>query len=156
MARPLQCSASCMADEAPTEAGAPSAATPLVRQPVNTYRVQLSSSFDLRAAARLVPYLHRLGVTDCYTSPYLIAKPGSASGYDVCDYGGVQPELGGDAAFPEFAETLERHRLGHMLDFVPNHMGADARRNNWWREVLRDGRTSQYANYFDIDWMPVK
>jgi len=144
-----------MSDASPIAPEAPAAAA-LVRRPVNTYRLQLTGDFDLRAAANVAAYLDRLGVTDCYTSPYLIATPGSASGYDVCDYGGVQPELGGETAFAEFAAALERHRLGHMLDFVPNHMGADARRNHWWRDVLMRGRASPYADYFDIDWTPVK
>ena len=145
-----------MTDAMPSAPDAPARPAALVRRPITTYRLQLSAAFDLRAAAQVIAYLDRLGATDCYTSPYLIATPESASGYDVCDYGGVQPELGGEAAFQAFAEALERHRLGHMLDFVPNHMGADARRNNWWRDVLQYGRASEYGGYFDIDWAPVK
>jgi (1->4)-alpha-D-glucan 1-alpha-D-glucosylmutase len=42
-----------------------------------------------------------------------------------------------------------------MLDFVPNHMGTDARTNAWWYDVLENGPSSEYAAYFDIDWTPV-
>ena len=44
----------------------------------STYRVQLGPDFDLFAAATLVPYLRKLGVTHLYLSPVLQATPGSA------------------------------------------------------------------------------
>jgi len=127
-----------------------------VRRPVNAYRVQLSAGFDLEATGRALKYLRQLGATDCYTSPYLMATRGSASGYDVCDYQAVQPELGGAGGLEAFAAALVRESLGHIIDFVPNHMGADAVRNRWWRDVLRYGRRSAFAEYFDIDWAPTK
>ena len=34
----------------------------------------------------LVPYLHDLGITHCYASPYLQARPGSSHGYDITDH----------------------------------------------------------------------
>ena len=43
--------------------------------------------FPLTAARDVVPYLARLGVGACYTSPYFTAAPGSTHGYDV-----VQPQ----------------------------------------------------------------
>ena len=129
---------------------------PPLRPFVSTYRLQLSPAFDLNAAANLLPYLDRLGVTVCYTSPYLVAGEGSASGYDVCDHGGFHPEFGGDAGFAVFRAARASCGLGHMIDLVPNHMGTDASRNRWWRDVLTYGRRSAYARYFDIDWQPVK
>ena len=41
--------------------------------------------------------------------------------------------------------------MGLIVDIVPNHMAADAA-NSWWFDVLRNGRGSRYAAYFDIDW----
>ena len=36
---------------------------------------------------------------------------------------------------------------------MPNHVGvAEAKANPWWWDVLRLGRESAYAGYFDIDW----
>jgi (1->4)-alpha-D-glucan 1-alpha-D-glucosylmutase len=46
--------------------------------------------------------------------------------------------------------------MGHLLDFVPNHMGIDPRTNPWWRDVLENGPSSVFAAYFDIDWEPIK
>jgi malto-oligosyltrehalose synthase len=128
----------------------------VLRIPVNSYRLQLSAGFDLAAAADVCTYLDRLGITDCYTSPYFMAGRQSASGYDVCDHTRIQPELGGEDAFARFAAALRDARLGHIIDVVPNHMGLDETRNAWWRDVLTRGRESPYARCFDIDWDPAK
>jgi (1->4)-alpha-D-glucan 1-alpha-D-glucosylmutase len=124
--------------------------------PVTTYRLQLGPGFDFRAAAAVLPYLARLGVTTCYTSPYFTAGRESASGYDVCDPTTFHPELGGAAGFETFARALRAAGLGHMIDIVPNHVGTDEVRNPWWRDVLARGQESPFASFFDIDWRPVK
>jgi len=128
----------------------------VIRIPVNSYRVQLSRVFDLDAAAAVLPYLDRLGITDCYTSPYFMAGRDSPSGYDVCDHLHIQPELGGEEAYERFVHALHAHRLGHVVDVVANHMGIDATRNGWWRDVLTRGHRSPFAVFFDVDWQPVK
>jgi len=43
--------------------------------PLSTYRLQFNREFTLRDAAKLVPYLASLGITHCYASPYLRARP---------------------------------------------------------------------------------
>ena len=39
----------------------------------------------------IVPYLRDLGITHCYASPYLKARPGSTHGYDITDHRVPQP-----------------------------------------------------------------
>jgi maltooligosyltrehalose synthase len=77
-------------------------------------------------------------------------------GYDVVDYGRLNPELGDEAEFDALVATLRRHEMGVILDFVPNHMGIASGRNAWWQDVLEHGRASPYAAFFDIDWQPLK
>src|SRR5207248_2891693 len=49
--------------------------------------------------------------------------------------------------------AVHEHGLGFVLDIVPNHVGvASSRANPWWWDVLRHGKASAYAGYFDIDW----
>ena len=124
--------------------------------PASTYRLQLNASFTFDAAARLASYLDRLGITTCYSSPVLAARPGSSHGYDTCDHSRLNPELGGDEGFAALSASLRRAGLGLIVDFVPNHMSIDARANHWWRDVLENGPSSEFARYFDIDWDPVK
>jgi (1->4)-alpha-D-glucan 1-alpha-D-glucosylmutase len=126
------------------------------RVPVSSYRLQLNADFTLFDAAEVVPYLAALGVTECYISPVLAARPGSRHGYDICDHSRLNTELGGEAGFAAFAGAARAHGLGILLDFVPNHMSTDALANPWWRSVLENGPSSPYASYFDIDWDPVK
>ena len=126
------------------------------RRPGTTYRLQLHAGFGFSAARAVVPYLARLGITDCYTSPHLKARPGSLHGYDICDHNALNPELGSAADYGAFTDALAAHGMGQLADIVPNHMGIDPGANPWWRDVLENGRGSPYAAFFDIDWDPVK
>jgi (1->4)-alpha-D-glucan 1-alpha-D-glucosylmutase len=127
-----------------------------LRIPVATYRLQLHTGFTFQDARDIISYLNRLGVTDCYLSPYFRARPGSTHGYDICDYTQLNPELGSQAEFQALVDELARHGMGQVLDFVPNHMAADARHNRWWRDILENGPASPFARFFDVDWDPVK
>ena len=46
-----------------------------MREPLSTYRLQISSSFTLDAAAELIDYLADLGADWVYLSPILEAEP---------------------------------------------------------------------------------
>ncbi len=123
--------------------------------PVATYRIQLRGSVDFVAVAGLAPYLARLGVSHCYLSPITEAMPGSTHGYDVTDFGTIDPVLGGRDGFVTMARTLRGHDLKILLDIVPNHMAASPK-NAWWRDVLEWGQASPRAHHFDIDWSAPK
>ncbi len=124
-------------------------------RPGSTYRLQLTKSFGFLDAARVVPYLAALGVTDLYLSPILVAVRGSTHGYDVVDHDHLAPELGGAEGYAGLCEAAAAHGLGQLVDFVPNHMGI-GRQNAWWMDVLENGPSSRWAHTFDIDWKPVK
>ncbi len=126
------------------------------RLPESTYRLQFHSGFTFRQAAEVVPYLHELGVTDCYASPYLKARPGSRHGYDICDHGSLNPEIGNEEEYEAFVQALQSRGMGQLLDVVPNHMGVAGNENAWWNDVLQNGPSSPYAGYFDIEWYPIK
>lgn len=124
--------------------------------PVSTYRLQVHQRFSLDEAAAVVPYLSRLGIGACYTSPYFTAVAGSSHGYDVCNHNEINPELGGEEAHRRFIDAVGAHQLGHIVDFVPNHMGIGSGGNAWWTDVLENGPSSPSAKFFDIDWAPMK
>ena len=121
--------------------------------PASTYRVQLGPGLTFSGAAELVPYLRDLGAGAMYTSPVLAAVPGSTHGYDVVDPSRLSPGLGGDPAFTDLAVRLKEAGLGLVVDIVPNHMGIalPAANPTWW-DVLRLGRASPFARFYDIDW----
>jgi (1->4)-alpha-D-glucan 1-alpha-D-glucosylmutase len=125
------------------------------RLPIATYRVQLNHTFGFQAAKAIVPYLDSLGISDLYTSPCLKAQSGSLHGYDVVDHGQLNPELGRPEDYSELAAALRERGMGHLLDFVPNHM-AIGPENPLWMDVLENGPSSIYAYFFDIDWDPIR
>ena len=126
------------------------------RIPTSTYRLQVHRDFPLTAARDVVPYLARLGVDDVYTSPYFTAEPGSTHGYDICNHNEINPEVGGAEAHDAFTSAVAAHGLGHIVDFVPNHMGIGTCVNPWWRDLLENGPSAAAAGFFDVDWTPVK
>ena len=126
------------------------------RIPAATYRLQFNSRFTFADARRLLPYLDTLGVSDVYASSYLGAKPGSMHGYDITDHGTLNPEIGTAEEYDRFVAELQARGMGQILDVVPNHMGIAAGSNPWWNDVLENGPSSPYAEFFDVDWDPVK
>lgn len=123
--------------------------------PRATYRFQLHREFKIADAKNLLPYLKALGISHVYFSPIMKARPGSMHGYDLIDHSQVNPELGSFEELEEFARELHELGMGLILDLVPNHMGV-GKFNSWWMDVLENGPASQFADYFDIDWAPVK
>ena len=128
----------------------------MTRIPLSTYRLQFNRDFTFAQAAAIVPYLAALGISHCYASPYLRARPGSMHGYDIIDHHHLNPEIGTPEDHDRFVETLHAHGMGQILDIVPNHMGVMGSDNAWWLDVLENGEISAYADYFDIDWEPLK
>jgi (1->4)-alpha-D-glucan 1-alpha-D-glucosylmutase len=122
------------------------------RLPEATYRLQFHKDFTFRDAAALVPYLHELGITHCYASPYLKARPGSTHGYDIINHQLLNPEIGTEEDYNAWVEALHAHNMGQVMDTVPNHMGIMSPENPWWMDVLENGPASPYAHFFDIAW----
>ena len=124
--------------------------------PRATYRLQFHKDFGFEKAARIAPYLARLGVSHVYSSPWLKARPGSSHGYDIVDHHALNPELGTQAEFDQMVAAFEGNGLRQILDFVPNHMGVGGADNPLWLDVLEWGQNSAYAGWFDIDWQSDK
>jgi (1->4)-alpha-D-glucan 1-alpha-D-glucosylmutase len=120
----------------------------------STYRLQLHAGFGFAAAAAIVPYLARLGVSHLYLSPILQAAPGSLHGYDVVDHTRVSDELGGRPGLLALAKVAHARGLGLVVDVVPNHMAVPQPEhlNRPFWELLRLGRDAPAARWFDVDW----
>ncbi|MEO5865092.1 MAG: alpha-amylase family glycosyl hydrolase, partial [Nitrospiraceae bacterium] len=126
------------------------------RIPSSTYRIQLNRTCTFRDVAKLIPYLHDLGITDLYCSPYFTAVPGSMHGYDIVDPTTLNAEIGTEEDYRAMVGELHQRSMGQLLDVVPNHMGITQQLNGWWQDVLENGPSSSYASFFDIDWDPLK
>jgi (1->4)-alpha-D-glucan 1-alpha-D-glucosylmutase len=112
-----------------------------------TYRLQLGTDLDLRAARELVPYLDDLGISHVYLSPVWQARAGSTHGYDVIDPAAISRELGGEEELRALSAEARERGMGLILDVVPNHMAADDA-NAFWADVETRRR------FFDVDENP--
>lgn len=121
--------------------------------PAATYRLQFHHGFRFIAAQALIPYLHDLGISHLYASPFFKARRQSLHGYSVTNPLEINPELGSRVSFTALTRALKAKEMGLILDIVPNHMALSSD-NPWWQEVLEDGPASPYAVFFDIDWQP--
>jgi len=127
-----------------------------VRIPTATYRLQFNKNFTFRQAREIVAYLHHLGISDAYASPYFQAGAESLHGYDITDHNKLNAAIGSREDYDAWVAELHAHGMGQIVDFVPNHMGINDPQNTWWQDVLENGPSSLYAPYFDIDWRPLK
>jgi (1->4)-alpha-D-glucan 1-alpha-D-glucosylmutase len=129
---------------------------PMPRIPVSTYRLQLNKAFGFTDVRRVIPYLHDLGITDIYVSPFFMAERGSTHGYDIVDHNRLNPEIGNEGDFDAMVQEFHKFDMGQILDIVPNHMYIESSENAQWMDVLENGPSAKYADFFDIDWDPVK
>ncbi|RLV48768.1 malto-oligosyltrehalose synthase [Nocardioides mangrovicus] len=125
--------------------------------PASTYRIQVTAEFDLFATARLLPYLHDLGVDWVYLSPVLQAEAGSSHGYDVVDPSVVDASRGGPDGLAAVSAQARELGMGVLVDVVPNHLGVESPgeevgQNAWWASLLKSGEASPVAGHFDVDW----
>ena len=70
--------------------------------------------------------------------------------------GTINPEIGTEEDLARLHEALTVHRMGLVVDVVPNHMCVNTNDNVWWNDVLENGPGSPFAKFFDIDWRPPK
>lgn len=132
----------------------PSSQSPAAPAPASTYRLQLGPDLRFGDAAVLGAYLADLGVTHAYLSPILGAGSGSTHGYDVVDHSRIDDQLGGAAGYVALRRALRDNGIGIVVDVVPNHMAIPVPEylNKPFWSVLREGRNSPFAFWFDIDW----
>jgi len=62
--------------------------------PRATYRLQLIATLLSFRRQPSFPTSLLLGISHCYISPFLKARPGSMHGYDIVDHNSLNPEIG--------------------------------------------------------------
>ena len=122
-----------------------------MNMPTATYRIQFNPAFGFQAAQPVIAYLADLGISDLYASPIFKAVKGSTHGYDVVDPNHLNPELGGLSDLEGLAAELKAHHMGWIQDIVPNHMAMDSD-NRLLMDILENGSSSRYFQFFDVDW----
>ncbi|HLO58861.1 MAG TPA: malto-oligosyltrehalose synthase [Bacteroidales bacterium] len=119
--------------------------------PASTYRIQFNSGFRFSGLKKITDYLIELGIGAVYASPVFSSVPGSNHGYDVIDPNKINPEIGSLDELITRISFLKKNKIDWIQDIVPNHMAFHTG-NEWLMDVLKKGRDSSYASWFDIDW----
>jgi len=127
---------------------------------------------DIQGVREQLPYLRKLGVTAIYFNPIFLAQ--SLHKYDASDFRHIEDFFGvkdslknvkgettdpntwqwsaSDRVFLDFLEDAHAQGFKVIIDGVFNHVGRD-----FWafRDVLKNGKDSPYADWFDIvSWEP--
>jgi cyclomaltodextrinase len=105
---------------------------------------------DLAGIREKLPYLLELGVNALYLNP-ILSSP-STHHYDTHDYFQVDPRLGDLDSFRQLVGQAHAHGVRIILDGVFNHCG---RGFFAFQDVLRNGPTSPYADWFHIQSFPL-
>ena len=110
--------------------------------------------FTFADAENLLDYLDDLGVSHLYLSPIMTAVARiERTATTSPTRRRCRPELGGAGGLARLSAAARARGMGLVVDIVPNHVGIDKpEQNPWWWDVLRHGRSSDYASFFDIDW----
>ena len=122
--------------------------------PESTYRLQFHAGFTFRDARAIVPYLRELGITHCYASPYLKARPGQHSTATTSST--TAPSTPRSA--PRRTTTPGRRRLQRARAWArsstscPTTWASSATRTPGGTTCWRTARRRRYAGYFDIAW----
>jgi alpha-glucosidase len=107
---------------------------------------------DIAGIIDRLPYLLELGIDAVWLSP-IFPSPMADFGYDISDYGGVDPLFGTMADFDALISAAHANGLKLILDLVPNHTSdrqpwfiasrssREDEKRDWyiWREPAADG-----------------
>ncbi len=129
---------------------------------------------DIQGIEQELPYLRELGVNAIYLNP--VFEAASLHKYDATDYRHIDEHFGSlgdieqikgetddpatwqwtksDKIFLDFVADAHRQGFHVIIDGVFNHVGRP-----FWAfvDVMKHGRTSKYAGWFDIiDWNPAR
>ena len=85
------------------------------RIPTCTYRLQFNRWFTFSQAREIASYVHALGVSDVYASPYFQASPDSLHGYDITDHNKLNAVIGSRA-------VMGAPRSGNCRMMMPSAM----------------------------------
>ncbi|WP_139142559.1 glycoside hydrolase family 13 protein [Humibacillus sp. DSM 29435] len=105
---------------------------------------------DLPGVEQHLGYLHDLGVTTIYLTPFFPA--GSNHRYDASSFDVVDPLLGGDEALKRLTNAAHAKHMMVIGDLTLNHTGEN---HAWFRNATADA-TSPEAGFYLFSHHPVR
>ncbi len=105
---------------------------------------------DFQGIIDKLDYLDQLGVSAVWLSPVHPAM--SYHGYDVLDYGAINPQYGTEADFQRLIDAAHGRGIRIYMDYVINHTGKD---HPWFAEALGNP-DSPYRDYYVLSENPAQ
>ena len=99
---------------------------------------------DFAGLTEKLDYLHDLGVTALWLLPFY-PSPGRDDGYDIADYGKINPEFGGMKDFRRFMQEARRRGLRVITELVINHTSDQ---HPWFQRARRSAPHTDARNWY--------
>ncbi len=99
---------------------------------------------DFAGLTEKLPYLQELGVTALWLLPFY-PSPGRDDGYDIGDYGAVNPDFGTMKDFKRFIQEAQRRGLRVITELVVNHTSDQ---HKWFKRARRSHPGSSARNWY--------
>jgi len=99
---------------------------------------------DFVGLTQRLDYLRDLGVTTLWLLPFY-PSPGRDDGYDISDYGDINPSFGSLKDFRRFMQEAKRRDLRVITELVVNHTSDQ---HDWFKRAKRSARGSSARNWY--------
>src|ERR1700726_265331 len=99
---------------------------------------------DFAGLTEKLGYLQELGVTALWLLPFY-PSPGRDDGYDIADYGDINPDFGNMKDFRRFIVEAKRRGLRVITELVINHTSDQ---HNWFKRARRSDPKSSARNWY--------
>ncbi|MGA2055521.1 MAG: maltose alpha-D-glucosyltransferase [Bradyrhizobium sp.] len=99
---------------------------------------------DFAGLTEKLDYLQDLGVTTLWLLPFF-PSPGRDDGYDIADYGAINPDFGTMKDFRRFIVEAKRRGLRVIIELVINHTSDQ---HHWFKRAKRSDPKSGARNWY--------
>jgi maltose alpha-D-glucosyltransferase/alpha-amylase len=99
---------------------------------------------DFAGLTEKLGYLQELGVTALWLLPFY-PSPGRDDGYDIADYGAINPDFGTMKDFRRFILEAKKRGLRVITELVINHTSDE---HDWFKRARRSDPKSSARNWY--------
>jgi maltose alpha-D-glucosyltransferase/alpha-amylase len=99
---------------------------------------------DFAGLTEKLGYLQELGVTALWLLPFY-PSPGRDDGYDIADYGDINPDFGSMKDFRRFIVEAKKRGLRVITELVVNHTSDQ---HDWFKRARRSDPKSSARNWY--------
>ncbi|HTB02862.1 MAG TPA: maltose alpha-D-glucosyltransferase, partial [Bradyrhizobium sp.] len=99
---------------------------------------------DFAGLTEKLGYLQELGVTALWLLPFY-PSPGRDDGYDIADYGAINPDFGTMKDFKRFIVEAKKRGMRVIIELVINHTSDQ---HDWFKRARRSDPKSSARNWY--------